>query len=368
MPELESSYLNDKNYEYNSWSNDYTFVGDCISVQFSVFCSYDCMMGIEWSLDGDLTLITQQQPVNGGILTIQKSIIHGSYVKFFVSNIPYIPCTLKTQGFFFNSILQTQGDTGPTGLSGPTGLTGPTGFTGYTGPTGPTGMNGVDGIQGPTGFTGPTGPNGTNGVQGPTGFTGPTGMTGPTGPTGPNGFTGPTGPTGITGSTGTTGPTGITGPTGPGLLQSYVIVSASGLSWAWTNNVYTQNTNSLTTVSSSGDWSVNDGGNNGKIKFTGTTPRLFMFQSSVQQTSSTNAWRARMYLQRNNSTNYSPSQADFGANTGGNVVYDISNTGNTTIGEVINPNDYIYIYINATSGSASGTATGFGFSLTITSM
>ena len=75
-----------------------------------------------------------------------------------------------------------------------------------------------------------------------------------------------------------------------------------------------------------------------------------------------------MYLLRNNSLNYSPSQADYGGNVSGAVVYDMSNTGNTTIGEVVNPNDYFYIYINATSSSASGTASGFGFYLTITTM
>ena len=104
------------------------------------------------------------------------------------------------------------------------------------------------------------------------------------------------------------------------------------------------------------------------MTYISTTPRLFMFQSTVQQTSSTNAWRARIYLLRNNSLNYSPSQADFGGNLSSNVVYDMSSTGNTTIGEVINPNDYFYIYIYATSSSTSGTATGFGFYLTITSM
>ena len=260
------------------------------------------------------------------------------------------------------------GETGSTGQTGNTGFTGPTGPIGNTGMIGPTGPIGSNGLIGDTGATGIIGPTGQTGSIGSTGSTGPTGTMGPTGQTGSIGATGSAGSTGQTGPTGPIGPTGIIGPTGAGLLQSYLSVSATLLTWNWSNTVYTQNANSLTTILNSGDWSVNSGGNNGKITYIGNTPRLFMFQSAIQQTSSTNAWRARLYLQRNSAANFSPSQADYGTNVSGSVVYDMSSTGNTTIGEIINPNDYFYIYIYATSSSASGTATGFGFYLTITTM
>lgn len=301
------------------------------------------------------------------------------------------------------------GNTGATGQTGP-GITGPTGATGETGPVGPTGGN--------TGATGPTGPIGpTGGNTGATGSTGATGETGPVGPTGgntgPTGKTGDTGPTGATGETGATGPTiplstaspvpptislinnptqyilkGVSGDTGINitdngtylsfslssyylnilsqLIPSYIMLTGSIASLPYTSGTPTNitYTNSLTTLGASTDWVVNGGG---KFTYIGATPRLFIFNWTVQQSSSTGSWSASIKLNKNtiasaitiiNSATFNKTTAMALTGTSVGIA--------TTIGEVFDPNDYFYFVIGTNGISSSGTVNGFVFTVTIT--
>ncbi|VDD88735.1 unnamed protein product [Enterobius vermicularis] len=108
------------------------------------------------------------------------------------------------------------GPKGPSGYRGPRGRRGP---VGKKGPTGPPGIDGEPGEAGPEGDQGLPGPEGPAGEDGPPGRSGirykrRRGQKGPRGPPGPQGDQGPPGKRGDEGVRGQTGEPGPIGPRG----------------------------------------------------------------------------------------------------------------------------------------------------------
>lgn len=174
------------------------------------------------------------------------------------------------------------GSTGSNGNMGQTGSTGTTGAAGITGSKGQTGSTGSIGGTGNTGITGSTGSNGNTGPSGNTGAIGLTGGTGIQGNQGLTGFTGATGSTGITGATGQTGSTGSIGLTGARYNASRGIITLSssgtttGSSGTYTKLIYTSSLSGLCI-----DF---DSPSSARLRYTGSSSKVFMINALVQYT------------------------------------------------------------------------------------
>jgi hypothetical protein len=251
MPEIQEVYQNDSNFSAVEWKSNWIFLADVASITYTVNCSVNCDIGVNWSIDTNYEIIlTDSGNVIGGSSKILTIPTKAKYAQFYVNNFNSVPCELQTQALFSETYtcdangsstdvsLISSGTTGSVSLVsnsmgpilGVKGFIGGTGISviasstdilingyGITGDTGPIGPAG-----GPTGDTGATGWTGANGLQGLQGIQGNTGATGWTGATGLQGLQGIQGIQGIQGNTGANGLQGAIGATGnPALIRLF---------------------------------------------------------------------------------------------------------------------------------------------------
>ena len=255
MPEIQEAYQNTINFNGSEWKSNFIYLADVASITYTVNCSVNCEIGVNWAIDTNYEIIlTDVGNVVGGSSKILTLATKAKYAQFYVNNFNSVPCELQTQALFSevytfdvngsaNDVsLISSGTTGSvslvSGSIGPIlsikGLTGGTGINivsngdslSIIGNLSITGATGLPGSASNTGATGRTGPTGPTGPIGPTGRTGPIGETGATGLPGSavnTGATGPIGPTGpsVTGATGAIGPTGPLGPTGSTVTMTH---------------------------------------------------------------------------------------------------------------------------------------------------
>lgn len=91
------------NYNYNSFSTDYIFVGNSTLVEFlAITSSSNAVLSLNWSSDGgDSVLQTDSINLTSNVSGIIQTVIKASYVQMNITGLNN-PCSLQTQGQYFN--------------------------------------------------------------------------------------------------------------------------------------------------------------------------------------------------------------------------------------------------------------------------
>lgn len=102
MPEVYDVFFNDLAYGSNSRISQWVNVSFAESLIYSVHCSQNCDLVIEWSADDNPYQIIQTEtyPL---VANIDKKVllsIKWKFARFSVQNIAIVPCDLKCQLFF----------------------------------------------------------------------------------------------------------------------------------------------------------------------------------------------------------------------------------------------------------------------------
>lgn len=101
IEECSNVYPNNS-YHSSSFSTDYIFIGNSTFLEFVVYTnSNSSSLSLEWSSDGENTLLIDTLAIISTEAAVFQSVIKASYVKMNVINLD-VPCTLFTQGMFFN--------------------------------------------------------------------------------------------------------------------------------------------------------------------------------------------------------------------------------------------------------------------------
>ena len=101
MPKIQEAYNYDSNYDIDTYTSEYIFVGSASSIKWIVYSSSAGNIGINWSLNGVDTVSTTSQPLVPFVASEISEPLNGKYVQFFVDSL--VPsCVLMTQAFFFH--------------------------------------------------------------------------------------------------------------------------------------------------------------------------------------------------------------------------------------------------------------------------
>lgn len=102
MPEIKDIFLNDTNYLQTSRVSQWLNVSDINSLSYSVYCSENCDLRIEWSASNEPIQIIETNVYNltGNSTVNVHTSVKWRYARFSVINIVSTPCNLKCQLFF----------------------------------------------------------------------------------------------------------------------------------------------------------------------------------------------------------------------------------------------------------------------------
>ena len=139
--------------------------------------------------------------------------------------------------------------------------------------------------------------------------------------------------------------------------SSYLKISYTGVN---ISNVGANITSTITTIVNNGDFVVNYNGNNGQIRYIGTTPKKFMFNLKINMTNSLTNTNFTFNLRRANNQKFCFLLQSYVV-VSAPLVFDASvlgyytpSTGGPNYGIVFNPNDIYLLYGRRETGSTNG--------------
>ena len=99
--EITDLFFNDPTYALTSRTKDWLNVSAANSITYSVYCSEDCDMVINWAVDDQFEIIeTNTSSLTGGNAKTIYMSIKAHFTRFNVTSIVSTPNDLKTQVFF----------------------------------------------------------------------------------------------------------------------------------------------------------------------------------------------------------------------------------------------------------------------------